>query len=57
MDKKRDQEEKGKLVLNKQTSDPPEINRGVEVIKYVREFFDKHVPIDGTSWKNIAAQK
>ena len=29
-------------------------NRGQEVIKYVREFFDKHIPIDGTSWKNIA---
>ena len=32
-------------------------NRGQEVIKYVREFFDKYVPIDGTSWKNIAALK
>ena len=30
-------------------------NRGQEVIKYVREFFDKHIPIDGTSWKNIAS--
>ena len=30
-------------------------NRGQEVIKYVREFFDKYIPIDGTSWKNIAA--
>ncbi|MDC3016757.1 malate synthase G [Candidatus Pelagibacter sp.] len=29
-------------------------NRGQEVIKYVREFFDKHIPIEGTSWKNIA---
>ena len=29
-------------------------NRGQEVIKYVREFFDKYIPIDGTSWKNIA---
>ena len=29
-------------------------NRGQQVIKYVREFFDKHIPIDGTSWKNIA---
>ena len=29
-------------------------NRGQEVIKYVREFFDKFIPIDGTSWKNIA---
>ena len=27
--------------------------RGQEVIKYVREFFDKYIPIDGTSWKNI----
>ncbi len=31
--------------------------RGQEVIKYVREFFDKHIPIDGTSWKNIASLK
>ena len=29
-------------------------NRGQEVIKYVREFFDKYIPINGTSWKNIA---
>ena len=27
--------------------------RGQEVIKYVREFFDQHIPIEGTSWKNI----
>ncbi len=32
-------------------------NRGQEVIKYVREFFDNHIPIDGTSWKNIAGLK
>ncbi|MBD1163554.1 malate synthase G [Pelagibacterales bacterium SAG-MED11] len=32
-------------------------NRGQEVIKYVREFFDKCIPIEGTSWKNIAALK
>ena len=32
-------------------------NRGQEVIKYVREFFDKHIPIEGTSWKNIAGLK
>ena len=32
-------------------------NRGQEVIKYVREIFDKCVPIEGTSWKNIAAPK
>ena len=32
-------------------------NRGQEVIKYVREFFDKFIPIDGTSWKNIANLK
>ena len=31
--------------------------RGQEVIKYVREFFDKYVPIEGTSWKNIAGLK
>ncbi len=32
-------------------------NRGQEVIKYVREFFDKYIPLDGTSWKNITALK
>ena len=32
-------------------------NRGQEVIKYVREFFDKYIPINGTSWKNIAQLK
>jgi malate synthase len=32
-------------------------NRGQEVIKYVREFFDEFIPIDGTSWKNIAKLK
>ncbi len=32
-------------------------NRGQEVIKYVREFFDKYIPIDGTSWKNISELK
>ncbi len=31
--------------------------RGMEVIRYVREFFDKHIPIDGTSWKNISSLK
>ena len=31
--------------------------RGREVIKYVREFFDKYIPIDGTSWKDIASLK
>ena len=29
--------------------------RGQEVIKYVREFFDKYIPLNGTSWKNIAS--
>ena len=28
--------------------------RGQEVIKYVREFLDEHIPIVGTSWKNIS---
>ena len=32
-------------------------NRGQEVIKYVREFFDRYIPINGTSWKNIASLK
>ena len=32
-------------------------NRGQEVIKYVREFFDKYIPINGTSWKNITNLK
>ena len=31
--------------------------RGQEVIKYVREFLDKYVPIEGTSWKSISALK
>ena len=31
--------------------------RGQEVIKYVREFFDKCIPIDGSSWKNISSLK
>jgi malate synthase len=31
--------------------------RGQEVIRYVREFFDKFIPIEGTSWKNIASLK
>ncbi len=31
--------------------------RGQEVIRYVREFFDKYIPIEGTSWKNIAELK
>ena len=28
--------------------------RGQEVIKYVREFLDKYIPINGTSWKSIS---
>ena len=28
--------------------------RGQEVIKYVRDFLDKHIPLEGTSWKNIS---
>ncbi|MDC3089911.1 malate synthase G [Candidatus Pelagibacter sp.] len=32
-------------------------NRGQEVIKYVRKFFDKYIPINGTSWTNIAGLK
>ena len=32
-------------------------NRGREVIKYVRKFFDKYVPIDGTSWLDIGGFK
>jgi malate synthase len=28
--------------------------RGQEVIKYVREFLDNHIPIKDTSWKNIS---
>ena len=31
--------------------------RGREVIKYVREFFDNFIPINGTSWKDIASLK
>ena len=32
-------------------------NRGQEVIRYVREFFDKYIPLNGTSWKNITSLK
>ncbi len=32
-------------------------NRGREVIKYVRKFFDKYMPIDGTSWIDIGGFK
>ena len=32
-------------------------NRGQEVIKYVRKFFDKYIPIEGTSWIDIAGFK
>ena len=28
--------------------------RGQEVIRYVRNFLDEHVPINGTSWKSIS---
>ena len=31
--------------------------RGQEVIRYVREFFDKYIPLEGTSWKNISKLK
>ncbi len=31
--------------------------RGQEVIKYVREFFDRYIPVNGTSWKNISSLK
>ena len=32
-------------------------SRGQEVIKYVREFLDKYIPIEKTSWKNISGLK
>ena len=28
--------------------------RGQDVIKFAREFLDKHIPINGTSWKSIS---
>ncbi|MDA7573510.1 malate synthase G [Candidatus Pelagibacter sp.] len=31
--------------------------RGQEVIKYVREFLDKYIPIEETSWRNISSLK
>ena len=31
--------------------------RGQEVIKYVREFLDKYIPIEGASWKSISGLK
>tara|TARA_B110000438_G_scaffold92616_1_gene92207 strand:+ start:3075 stop:5225 length:2151 start_codon:yes stop_codon:yes gene_type:complete len=32
-------------------------SRGQDVIKYVREFLDKYIPIEKTSWKNISGLK
>ena len=32
-------------------------NRGQEVIKYVREFFDRYIPLEGASWINISGLK
>ena len=32
-------------------------NRGQEVIKYVRKFFDEYIPINGTSWIDITGLK
>ena len=31
--------------------------RGQEVIKYVRDFLDKHIPLEDISWKNISGLK
>ncbi len=32
-------------------------NRGQEVIKYVRGFFDRYIPLEGASWINISGLK
>ena len=32
-------------------------NRGREVIRYVRKFFDKYIPVNGTSWVDITGLK
>ena len=32
-------------------------SRGKKVVKYVKEFFDKHFPIIGASWKDISSFK
>jgi malate synthase len=39
------------------TSQRYDPQRGQEVIKYVREFLDKYIPIKDTSWKNISGLK
>ena len=39
------------------TSQRYDPQRGQEVIKYVREFLDKYIPIKDTSWKNISGFK
>ena len=45
------------IIIGEGGSERYDPNLVQEVIKYVREFFDKYIPINGTSWKNIAGLK
>ena len=47
----------GTDVISENKFDSWDKQRAIEVINYVREFFDKIVPIENTSWKNISKIK
>ena len=49
----------GTDVIDKVRSECEEYDpsRGKKVVKYVKEFFDKHFPIIGASWKDISSFK
>ena len=47
----------GTDVISENKVDTWDKQRAIEVINYVREFFDKIVPIENTSWKNISKIK
>ena len=47
----------GTDVISENKADTWDKQRAIEVINYVREFFDKIIPIENTSWKNISKIK
>ncbi|MFL2888047.1 MAG: malate synthase G [Pelagibacteraceae bacterium] len=47
----------GTDVISKNKVDTWDEQRAIEVINYVREFFDKIISIENTSWKNISKIK
>ena len=47
----------GTDVISENKVDTWDKQRAIEVINYVREFFDKIIPIENTSWKNISKIK